>query len=76
MRGLEKIAWEGDKQTDRQTHTRTCQLLDQLGPEGRVGEKSVIDGEGKDGQARPGPCRVRESPPGPRDPAYRGARVL
>ena len=27
-----------DTHTDRQTHTRTCQLLDQLGPEGRVGE--------------------------------------
>ena len=26
--------------TDRQTHTRTSQLLDQLGPEGRVGEKT------------------------------------
>ena len=33
----------GRGQTDRQTHThtRTCQLLDQLGPEGRVGEKSI-----------------------------------
>ena len=25
-------------QTDTQTHTRTSRLLDQLGPEGRVGE--------------------------------------
>ena len=28
----------GRGQTNTQTHTRTCQLLDQLGPEGRVGE--------------------------------------
>ena len=33
-----KIAWEGDKQTDRQTDTQTLWLLDQLGPKGRVGE--------------------------------------
>ena len=26
------------KGTDRQTNTRTCRLLDQLGPEGRIGE--------------------------------------
>ena len=36
MRGLKKIAWEGDI---KQTHKRTCRLSDQLGPEGRVGEK-------------------------------------
>ena len=39
----------GKGQTDRHTHThtRTCRLLDQLGPEGRVGEKNkVIQEEG------------------------------
>ena len=30
-----------DRQTDTHTHRRTCQLLDQLGPEGRVGEKHI-----------------------------------
>ena len=33
----------GRGQTDRQTHTRTCQLSDQLGPEGRVGENPGAD---------------------------------
>ena len=42
MRGLKKIAWEGDKHTNRQTDTQTLGLLDQLGPEGRVGEKEEI----------------------------------
>ena len=37
MRGLEKNRM-GRGQTD--THTRTCRLLDQLGPEGRVGENN------------------------------------
>ena len=32
------MAWEGDRQTDTQTDTRTCRQLDQLGPEGRVNE--------------------------------------
>ena len=31
------MAWEGDTQTDSQT----LQILDQLGPEGQVGEKEV-----------------------------------
>ena len=31
----------GRGQTNTQTNTRTCRLLDQLGPEGRVGEKVV-----------------------------------
>ena len=35
MRGLEK-----NHMGRGHTHTRTCRLLDQLGPEGRVGEKS------------------------------------
>ena len=40
MRGLEKTALDGaNRQTDRHTDTRTLRLLDQLGPEGRVGEK-------------------------------------
>ena len=30
-------------QTDKQTNKHTSQLLDQLGPEGRVGEKSKWD---------------------------------
>ena len=33
------MAWEGDKQTD----TQTIGLLDQLGPEGQVGEKDTIN---------------------------------
>ena len=33
----QKKAWEGDKQTNN-INTRTLRLLDQLGPEGRVGE--------------------------------------
>ena len=37
MRGLKKIACEGDID-NKQTDGRTLQLLDQLGPEGRVGE--------------------------------------
>ena len=42
IQGLKKIAWEGDiKHTDRQTDTRTSRLLDQLSPEGRVGENNV-----------------------------------
>ena len=28
-------------QTDRQTDKQTWQLLDQLGPQGRVGEKNI-----------------------------------
>ena len=31
-----------DRHTDRHTDRRTCRLSDQLGPEGRVGEKSRI----------------------------------
>ena len=38
MRGLKKIAWEGDKQTQTHTDRQALRLLDQLGPEGRVGE--------------------------------------
>ena len=41
MRGLEKkkTAHNGaDRQTDRHTDRRTWRLLDQLGPEGQVGE--------------------------------------
>ena len=34
-----KIAWEGDI---KQTHGRTLQLLDQLSPEGRVGENHFM----------------------------------
>ena len=34
MRGLKKIAWEGDKVR----RTRTLQLLDQIGPVGRFSE--------------------------------------
>ena len=30
-----------NRQTHRQTNTRTCRLLDQLGPEGRVGENAM-----------------------------------
>ena len=40
MRGLEKNCM-GRGQTHTQTHTRTCRLLDQLGPEGRVGENQI-----------------------------------
>ena len=29
----------GRGQTDKETHTRTSRLLDQLGPEGRIGEE-------------------------------------
>ena len=42
MTGLEKNRMgrgQTDIQTDTQIHRRTCRLLDQLGPEGRVGEK-------------------------------------
>ena len=39
MRGLKKTAQDGaDRQTDRQRDGRTWRLLDQIGPEGRVGE--------------------------------------
>ena len=42
MRGLEKNYMKRGHQTDRQTDRKkdklTSQLLDQLGPEGRVGE--------------------------------------
>ena len=44
MRGLEKNRMERgqtDRQTDKHTHTRTSRLLDQLGPEGRVGENNL-----------------------------------
>ena len=34
-----KIAWEGD---NTQTYRQILRLLDQLGPEGRVGENSYI----------------------------------
>ena len=37
---LKKIAWEGDKQRNND-NTRTSHLLDQLGPEGRVGENPI-----------------------------------
>ena len=40
MRGLEKNRM-GRGQTDTHTDTRTCRLLDQLGPEGRVGENPI-----------------------------------
>ena len=40
MRGLEKKL-HGKGTSDKQTDRRTCRLLDQLGPEGRVGEKSL-----------------------------------
>ena len=33
-------------QTDRQTDTQTSRLLDQLGPEGRVGEKMLRSSSG------------------------------
>ena len=42
MRGLKKNLMgrgQTDKHTDTQTHRQTCPLLDQLDPEGRVGEK-------------------------------------
>ena len=42
MRGLEKIAWEGDKVTKSQSQSEHTELLDQLGPEGRVGEKLIF----------------------------------
>ena len=49
MRGLElimlsqgQIAWEGDKQTSNNDNTQTSRLLDQLDPEGRVGEKAPL----------------------------------
>ena len=38
MKGLEKNAWEEDKHTNRQT----LQILDQLYPEGRVGENPLL----------------------------------
>ena len=39
MRGLEKNRMgRGPTHTHTHTHRRTCQLCDQLGPEGRVGE--------------------------------------
>ena len=43
MRGLEKKTTHdgADRQTDRRTDRRTWGLLDQLFPEGRVGEKEV-----------------------------------
>ena len=41
MRGLEKNRM-GRGQTNTQTNTPTCRLLDQLGPEGRFGEKGFI----------------------------------
>ena len=41
MRGLEKNRM-GRGQTDRQTDTQTIRLLDQLGPEGRVGENAIL----------------------------------
>ena len=40
MRGLKKMAWEGDWQ--QTPHRRTSQLLDQIGPGGRFGENSNI----------------------------------
>ena len=45
MRGLKKNRMkrgQTDTQTDRQTHRQTIRLLDQLDPEGRVGENQVI----------------------------------
>ena len=52
MRGRDLGIWSCDLRTnerpkkncmkrDRQTHRQTIRLLDQLGPEGRVGEKSA-----------------------------------
>ena len=39
MRGLTKIAWEGDKiQTHKAGYGRTLQLLDRIGQVGRFGE--------------------------------------
>ena len=32
-----------DRQTDRQTDKKTWRLLDQLGPEGRVGENQLYN---------------------------------
>ena len=41
MRGLEKKRM-GRGHINKQTDTRTCQLLDQLGPDGQVGEKRTL----------------------------------
>ena len=38
-KALKKIVWEGDKQRTN-ANARTSRLLDQLGPEGRVGENT------------------------------------
>ena len=37
--GFAPLGLSHEKGTDKHTDRRTCQLLDQLGPEGRVGEK-------------------------------------
>ena len=50
MRGLKKNRMgrgQTHGQTDRHTDTRICQLLDPLGPEGRVGEKNTLIYEDK-----------------------------
>ena len=47
MRGLTKIAWEGEKQVNND-NTRTSRLLDQLGPEGTVGENMLAPDMEKD----------------------------
>ena len=46
MRGLKKITWKGDSietniERKKETNKHTLRLLNQLGPEGRVGEKQL-----------------------------------
>ena len=39
MRGMKKIAMEGEKQLNTQTHKQTLRLIDLIGPASRSGGK-------------------------------------